>query len=354
MPLNTIVRFSVARGVVVDRRGTRTGTCAWWPGRSTTLSCLNVLVSMPRSVTKSILDPMIPSDSLRDGDVRRGSPEEPADLHVIGFTGRAIRGGLGAGLSGRAGGHGAGCQTDTTSTLRLICASTSLAPIGCNWARRGAAEPAGKGCRENNMSDGTPLAQSPHGPTAASSASPVVCPVFSGVTPLEDPSSRSVAPIFRSAGAVEPTGSAYSRRKPFSIVVIQRRRIAMKQRVVSAMVVALLMLAAPAAAQQGTTEVRGRVVDPQGAVLPGVTVTVRNQDTGMYRETVSGPDGSFIASGIVPGTLRGRRRTAGLQEVRPPRSGARGRQDGERSRSRWKSARSARRSTSPASRRSST
>ena len=63
----------------------------------------------------------------------------------------------------------------------------------------------------------------------------------------------------------------------------------------------LLLLPGLAAAQQGTTEVRGRVVDAQGAVLPGVTVTVRNQATGMYRETVSGEDGSFIVSGIVPG-----------------------------------------------------
>ncbi|HEX5475513.1 MAG TPA: TonB-dependent receptor, partial [Vicinamibacterales bacterium] len=64
----------------------------------------------------------------------------------------------------------------------------------------------------------------------------------------------------------------------------------------------LLALAAPAAAQQGTTELRGRVVDAQGAVLPGVTVTVRNQNTGNYRDTVSSADGSFIASGLVPGT----------------------------------------------------
>jgi hypothetical protein len=71
--------------------------------------------------------------------------------------------------------------------------------------------------------------------------------------------------------------------------------------VVSALVATLLALALPVAAQQGTTEVRGRVIDSQGAVLPGVTVTVRNQDTGMYRETVSGSDGSFIASGMVPG-----------------------------------------------------
>jgi hypothetical protein len=69
----------------------------------------------------------------------------------------------------------------------------------------------------------------------------------------------------------------------------------------SAWMLALLLGVATAFAQQGTTEVRGRVLDPQGAMLPGVTVTVRNQDTGMFRETVSGADGTFIVSGIVPG-----------------------------------------------------
>ena len=39
-------------------------------------------------------------------------------------------------------------------------------------------------------------------------------------------------------------------------------------------------------------------------VLPGVTVVVKNQETGMVRETVSGADGSFIASGLVPGTYQ--------------------------------------------------
>src|SRR6476660_596517 len=79
----------------------------------------------------------------------------------------------------------------------------------------------------------------------------------------------------------------------------------MKQRVVVSVLLALLVaLSLPVSAQQGTTEVRGRVVDAQGAVLPGVTVTVRNQETGMFRETVSGADGSFIASGLVPGTYQ--------------------------------------------------
>jgi len=72
------------------------------------------------------------------------------------------------------------------------------------------------------------------------------------------------------------------------------------KRVVTGLLLALLA-SAPAWAQQGTTELRGKVVDAQGGVLPGVSVTVKNQSTGMYRDTVSGEDGSFIASGIVPG-----------------------------------------------------
>ena len=72
----------------------------------------------------------------------------------------------------------------------------------------------------------------------------------------------------------------------------------------------VLLLATPLFAQQGTTELRGRVVDSGGGALPGVTVTVRNQATGMYRETVSSEDGSFIASSLTPGTYEA---TASLQ-----------------------------------------
>src|SRR5215212_3534663 len=77
----------------------------------------------------------------------------------------------------------------------------------------------------------------------------------------------------------------------------------MRQRVSSWVVLALLV-AVTATAQQGTTELRGRVADAQEAVLPGVTVVVRNQETGMFRETTSGPDGTFIASSLVPGTYQ--------------------------------------------------
>ena len=78
----------------------------------------------------------------------------------------------------------------------------------------------------------------------------------------------------------------------------------MKQRVMSLVLMTTLLIAMSASAQQGTTELRGRVIDDQGAVLPGVTVVVRNQETGMVRDTVSGQDGTFIASGLVPGTYQ--------------------------------------------------
>jgi hypothetical protein len=69
----------------------------------------------------------------------------------------------------------------------------------------------------------------------------------------------------------------------------------------SVYVLAFLLAGGSAVAQQGTTEIRGRALDSQGGVLPGVAVTVRNQDTGMFRETVTNADGTYFVSGIVPG-----------------------------------------------------
>jgi hypothetical protein len=56
-----------------------------------------------------------------------------------------------------------------------------------------------------------------------------------------------------------------------------------------------------AMAQQGTADLRGRVIDQQGAVLPGVTVVVRHQESGLFRETVSSTDGTFLLSAMTPG-----------------------------------------------------
>ncbi len=62
-------------------------------------------------------------------------------------------------------------------------------------------------------------------------------------------------------------------------------------------------VATPAAAQ-GTSEITGRVVDPHGGVLPGVAIVLTNEDTGAFRETTSGADGTYFASQLVPGRYR--------------------------------------------------
>jgi hypothetical protein len=74
----------------------------------------------------------------------------------------------------------------------------------------------------------------------------------------------------------------------------------MLTRIVSALL-GVLLLAAPVLAQQGTAELRGKVMDQQGAVLPGVTVIVRHQESGLFREAVTGTDGTFLMSGMTPG-----------------------------------------------------
>src|SRR5207248_821226 len=54
-------------------------------------------------------------------------------------------------------------------------------------------------------------------------------------------------------------------------------------------------------AQQGSAEIRVRVIDQQQAALPGVTVTVTNQETGNFRDVVSGSDGTWFVPALPPG-----------------------------------------------------
>jgi Carboxypeptidase regulatory-like domain/TonB-dependent Receptor Plug Domain len=61
------------------------------------------------------------------------------------------------------------------------------------------------------------------------------------------------------------------------------------------------MVSGSTLAQQGTGELRGRVLDSQGAVLPGVAVIAKNEASGQFREIVSGADGSFFMSALTPG-----------------------------------------------------
>jgi hypothetical protein len=66
----------------------------------------------------------------------------------------------------------------------------------------------------------------------------------------------------------------------------------------------LLATAIPVLAQQGTAEIGGKVTDEQGGVLPGATIVITNEDSGVYREIVSSPDGNYFAAQLVPGRYK--------------------------------------------------
>src|SRR6266403_2790170 len=80
----------------------------------------------------------------------------------------------------------------------------------------------------------------------------------------------------------------------------------MRRLLVRAIVVGSFVCTAaiPLLAQQGTSEIGGRVADEQGAVLPGVSIVVTNEETGVFRDVTSGADGSYFASQLTPGRYR--------------------------------------------------
>jgi hypothetical protein len=58
---------------------------------------------------------------------------------------------------------------------------------------------------------------------------------------------------------------------------------------------------APVSAQGTTSRVSGTVTDTTGAVLPGATVTLTNDDTGVSFETVTGPSGQYLFEAVQVG-----------------------------------------------------
>src|SRR5688572_8111204 len=78
----------------------------------------------------------------------------------------------------------------------------------------------------------------------------------------------------------------------------------MRRVVLGLLILLSLCVAAPALAQQGTAQLGGRVTDAQGGALPGVSIVVTNEDTGLVRELVSSSEGSYFVSQVVPGRYR--------------------------------------------------
>ena len=74
---------------------------------------------------------------------------------------------------------------------------------------------------------------------------------------------------------------------------------------------AVLMMTGWAFAQS-TSTFNGRVLDQGDAVLPGVTVTATNVNTGVVRTTVSNAEGVYFLPGLEPGTYEVKTELAGF------------------------------------------
>ena len=69
-------------------------------------------------------------------------------------------------------------------------------------------------------------------------------------------------------------------------------------------VCAFLLGATPAATQSQLGAIQGTIVDQSGGVLPGVTVTVTNIETGVARTTLSNETGVYRLQSLDPGRYR--------------------------------------------------
>ena len=86
-------------------------------------------------------------------------------------------------------------------------------------------------------------------------------------------------------------------------------------RCIERVVVAIALVAAMAstALAQGNSTISGTVFDQAKSVLPGVTVVVTNEATGIGRDTVTGAEGDFIVPTLPPGVYTIRAELAGFQ-----------------------------------------
>jgi hypothetical protein len=66
----------------------------------------------------------------------------------------------------------------------------------------------------------------------------------------------------------------------------------------------LILLSVPAFAQRSTATIRGTVTDATKGVLPGATVTVKSEETGFTRSTVTNSDGQYAFAELPTGTYR--------------------------------------------------
>ena len=77
----------------------------------------------------------------------------------------------------------------------------------------------------------------------------------------------------------------------------------------------ILGASAPLLAQGGRAEINGTITDAQKAVLPGVTVTVTNEETGLMREAVTDGAGRYVIPQLLPGSYTIKADLSGFQPM---------------------------------------
>lgn len=70
-------------------------------------------------------------------------------------------------------------------------------------------------------------------------------------------------------------------------------------RVVVAVIAVLSVV--PAFGQGGVAEINGSAVDQTGATLPGATITITDEATGLMRTGVANEGGRFVIPAVTPG-----------------------------------------------------
>ena len=82
---------------------------------------------------------------------------------------------------------------------------------------------------------------------------------------------------------------------------------------VAGLALVIAFLSSSAFAQGGSAVINGTIYDQAKAVLPGVTITVTNEATGITREAVTGDEGQFVVPTLMPGTYTVRAELSGFQ-----------------------------------------
>ena len=83
--------------------------------------------------------------------------------------------------------------------------------------------------------------------------------------------------------------------------------------IVAAICAAVLLSGSAYAQTAATGNIEGVVTDATGAVLPGVTVVVKNTQTNVSREAITDADGRYRAQALQPGTYQVTATLAGFQ-----------------------------------------